>query len=51
MRKTSGGDVTVLKDASLLMSKELTLVEPHLEEAPFVELCGDHVMGIDTPSI
>jgi len=51
MRKTFGGDVNVLYDASLLRSKELTLVKPHLEEAPFVELCGDLVMGIDTLSI
>jgi len=27
------------------------LVEPHLEEAPLKELCGDLVMGTDTPSI
>jgi len=27
------------------------LVEPHLEEAPFTEFCGDVVMGTDTPSI
>jgi len=51
MGETSGGDVSVLEDASLLRSKEFTLVEPHLEEAPLVELCGDLVMGIDTPSI
>jgi len=40
------GDVSVLEDTSLLRSKELTLVEPHLEE-----LCGDLVMGTNTPSI
>jgi len=51
MGETSGGDVSVLEDASLIRSKELTLVEPHLEEAPFVEFCGDLVMGVDTPSI
>jgi len=51
MGETSGGDVSVLEDASLFRSKELTLVEPHLEEAPFVELCGDLVLGINTPSI
>ena len=51
MGETSGGDVNVLEDASLLKSKELTLFDPHLEEAPFVELCGDLVMGIDTPRI
>ena len=27
------------------------MVEPHLEEAPFTEFCGDVVMGTDTPSI
>jgi len=43
MGETSGGDVNVLEDASLFRSKELTLAEPHLEEAPFVELCGDLV--------
>jgi len=31
MGDTSGGDVSVLNDASLLRLKELTLVEPHLE--------------------
>ena len=39
-----------LEDDSLSLSKELTLVEPHLEGAPFVEFCGD-VMGTNTPSI
>ena len=39
----SRGDVSVLEDYSLSWSKELTLVEPHLEEAPFVEFCGDVV--------
>ena len=51
MGETSGGNVGVLKDASLLMSIELTLVVPHLEKAPFVELCDDIVKGSDTPSI
>jgi len=41
----------VLEDASLLRSKELTLVEPHPKQAPFVEFCGDIVMGGDTSSI
>ena len=27
------------------------MVEPHLEEAPFAEFCGDVVMGTDNPSI
>jgi len=44
------GDVSVLEDDSLSWSKELILVEPHLQEAPFAEFCGD-VMGTDTPSI
>jgi len=51
MGETSRGDVSVLEDASLLRSKELTLVESHLEEAPLEELCADLVMGIDTLSI
>jgi len=46
-----GGDVSVLEDASLVRSKELTLVVPHLKEAPFVEFCDDILMGSDTPSI
>jgi len=45
------GDVSVLEDTSLLRSKQLTLVEPHLPEAPLEEVCGDLVMGTDTPSI
>jgi len=36
MGKTSRGDGSVLEDASLLRSEELTLVVSHLEEAPFV---------------
>ena len=27
------------------------MVEPHLEEAPFAEFCGDVVMGSDTLSV
>ena len=38
MGDTSRGDVSVLEDASLLRSKELTLVEPHVEKAPLEEL-------------
>ena len=45
MGETSGSDVRTPEDASLFRSKELALVEPHLEE-----LCGDLVMGTDTPS-
>jgi len=44
--ETYGGDVRPLEDASLFRSKELALVEPHLEE-----LCCDLVMGTDTPSL
>ena len=51
MGQTSRGDVSVLEDTSLLRLKELTLVAPHLEEALFVEFCGDLVMGRDAPSI
>jgi len=36
---TSKGNFSILEDASLLRSKELTLVEPHLEEASFAEFC------------
>ena len=45
------GAICVLKDDSHSWSKELTLFGPHLEEAPFVEFCGDIVMGSDTHSI
>jgi len=45
------GDVSVLEDPSLLRPKELTLVEPYLEEAPLEELCDDLMMGTNTPSI
>ena len=51
MGEISRGDVSVVEDGSLTWSKALTLVEPHLEEAPFVEFSGDFVMGTDTPSI
>ena len=48
MGETSRGDVSVVEDASLLRSKELALVVPHLEENPLVEFCGEIVMGSDT---
>jgi len=51
MGEISNGDTTVLEDASFLRSKELTLVEPHLEVAPFAEFFGDIIMGSDSPSI
>jgi len=38
------GDSSVLEDASLLSSKELTLVEPYLENTLFVKFCSDVVM-------
>jgi len=46
-----GRDATVLEGDSLDRSKDLKLVAPYLEEAPLKELCGDIVMGSDTPSI
>jgi len=51
MGEISRGDVSILEDDLLSWSKELTLVEPHLEEAPFMEFCGDVVIGTNTPSI
>jgi len=51
MGGNSSCDVSVLEDASLLRSQELTLDKLHLEEAPFVEFCGDFVMGSNTPTI
>jgi len=51
MGEISKGDVSILEDDSLNWSKELALVEPYLEKAPFVKFCGDAVMGTDTPSI
>ena len=49
--ETSRGDGSVLEDASRLTSKELALVVPHLQEAPFVEFDGDLALNNDTPSI
>jgi len=49
--ETSRGDGSVLEDASCLRSKELALVVPHLQEAPFVEFDGDLALNNDTPSI
>jgi len=42
--------ISILEDNSLSWPKELTLVAPHLEEAPFVEFCGDIMMHSNTPS-
>ena len=51
MGEISIGNVRALEDDSLGGSKELTLVEPYREEAPFAEFYGDVVMGDDTTSI
>jgi len=51
MGEVSRGDASVLDGASLFRLKELTLVEPNLEEAPFDEFCGNIVMGSTAPSI
>jgi len=51
MGQTCKGNVSILEDGSLLRSKELTLVEPHLEETHFAEFCSDIVMGSGTPSV
>jgi len=51
MGEISRGDVSVLEDDSLCWSKELTLVAPHLKEAPFVAFYGDIMMGSGTSSI
>ena len=47
----SRGDASVLEDALLLRAKELTLIEPDLDEAPFEEFCGDVMIGNVAPSI
>jgi len=51
MGDISRGDASDLEDDSLDWSKELCLLEPYLEEAPFKKFYGDIVMGSDTPSI
>jgi len=51
MGEISRGDVSDIEDVSLVRLKELTLVEPLCEEAPFEEFCGDGVMGSATPNI
>ena len=51
MGETSRGDGNVIEDVSFLRSKELTLIAPHLEEAPFVEFDGNLTLNSDTPSI
>ena len=44
-------DASIVKDDLLDLSKEHTLVEPFLEEAPYEESCGGGVMTGVTPSI
>jgi len=51
MGEISRGDVSDIEDVSLVRLKELTLVEPLCEEAPFEEFCGDVVMGSATPKL
>jgi len=43
-------DVSVMEDDLLTWSKEPTLLESHLEEAPFEELCDDHMRVGAAPS-
>jgi len=50
MDEPSRGDVSPIEDDSLGWLKELTLVQPYLEEAPF-EFCDDVVMSRAAPSI
>ena len=50
MGESSKGYASVIEDDSLDWSKEPSLVEPYLEQAPFGELCGDVMMGSATPS-
>ena len=45
------GDVTVLEDDFPTWSKEPILVEPYLEEPPFVELCDASLVVGVAPSI
>jgi len=45
------GDISVIKNESLVRLKGMTLVEPFLKEAPFKELCGDVVLGSAAPHI
>jgi len=51
MGQPSKDDVSVIEDDSLDWSKELALVEPYLQQAPFEELCGDDVMVSASPSV
>jgi len=51
MGEISRGNASDIEDDSLSWSKELTLVKPHLEDTPFVEFCGDIVMGSATPDL
>jgi len=51
MGKLFRGDASILEDVLLLKSKELTLVEPYLKEAPFKAFCADVVMASVAPII
>jgi len=51
MDEFSKTDASVIEDDFLAWSKELTLVEPSLEQIPFEELCGDDVMASAIPTI
>ena len=42
---------SVIDDDWVAWSRELSMVEPHLEKTPFKELCGDDAMVSVTPSI
>jgi len=44
------GDASFVKDDMLDWSKESTLIELFLEEAPFQQSCGDSVVVGATPS-
>jgi len=45
------GYASVIEDDSLAWSKELTLIDPYLEEAPFEELFSDDVLVRAAPNI
>jgi len=49
--ETARDNASVLEYALLVWSKELVLVEPCCEEAPFKELFADNVMSSATPFI
>jgi len=51
MGETSLGDASSVEDGLPSWSRELALVEPYLEEAPFEELCDDSLVVGAAPSI